>query len=288
LAASCLSGNLAWAGVVETFPARVTREIEAVEKASGGRLGVAVLDTATGERANYHGDERFPMCSTFKLLAAGAVLAKVDGGTERLDRLIRFEAKDVVEYSPVTASRAGGTGMPLREICAAAITYSDNTAGNLLLSTIGGPAGLNRFARSLGDEFTRLDRWETGLNEALPGDPRDTTTPTAMLEDVHGLVFGHALSAASREQLTDWMLGCKTGDAGLRAGVPKGWRIGDKTGSGKRGSTNDVAVLWPPDHAPVIVSVYSTGSAASYDERSATIAKVGKAVAAAVGIRAGH
>ena len=255
------------------------REIQAVEKASGGRLGVAVLDTATGARTNHRGDERFPMCSTFKVLAAGAVLAKVDAGVEHLERLIKFEPKDVVAYSPITGSHVGGAGMPLREICAAAIEYSDNTAANLLLSSIGGPAGVTRFARSLGDNVTRLDRIEPGLNEALPGDLRDTTTPTAMLNDVHSLVLGSVLSAVSRDQLKQWLLGNTTGDERLRAGVPKGWRVGDKTGSGDRGTTNDVGILWPPGHAPVIVSVYLTSSTASSNARNATIAAVGRTIA---------
>jgi beta-lactamase class A len=274
-------GGLAWAGAVETFPGSAMREIQAVEKASGGRLGVAVLDTATGARANYRGDERFPMCSTFKVLAAGAVLAKVDAGIEHLERLIKFDPKDVVAYSPITGSHAGGAGMPLRELCAAAITYSDNTAANLLLSVIGGPAGLTRFARSLGDDVTRLDRIEPGLNEALPRDPRDTTTPTAMLKDVYSLAFGGSLSAISRDQLKQWLLGNKTGDERLRAGVPKGWRVGDKTGSGERGTTNDVGILWPPGQAPVIVSVYLTGSTASSNDRDAAIAAVGRMIAKA-------
>lgn len=283
LAGYGLSDAMARAATAEGFAERVMLKIPALEKASGGRLGVAVLDTATGERASYRGNERFPMCSTFKMLAVGAVLAKVDAGTERLDRLIHFAAKDVVGYSPVTGSRAGGAGMPLREICAAALTYSDNTAANLILETLGGPAGVTRFARSLGDDVTRLDRTEPTLNEALPGDVRDTTSPLAMAGNLRKLVLGHALSDASRDQLTQWMLGCRTGDARLRAGVPKGWRVGDKTGSGDRGTANDVGILLPVHHAPVIVAVYLTGSTGTAEQQSATIAGVGRAVAAEIG-----
>lgn len=288
LAVCSVRGGLAWTETIAVFPESVVRAIPALETASGGRLGVAVLDTATGERASYRGDERFPMCSTFKILAVGAVLAKVDAGSERLDRVIRFEAKDVVTYSPVTGSRAGGAGMPLREICAAAMTYSDNTAANLILETIGGPAGVTRFARSLGDDVTRLDRTETSLNEALPGDVRDTTSPLAMAGNLRKLLLGHALSDASRDQLTQWMLGCKTGDARLRAGVPRGWRVGDKTGSGDRGTANDVGILWPVRHAPVIVTVYLTGSTGTAEQQSATIAGVGRAVAAEIDTRDGR
>jgi beta-lactamase class A len=274
-----LSGLASRADVKAEFPENVMQAIPALEKASGGRLGVAVLDTATGKLASHRGAERFPMCSTFKVLAVGAVLTRVDAGTEQLERMIRFEAKDMVTYSPITSKHAGGPGMTLGEICAAALDYSDNTAANLLLGAIGGPGGVTQFARLLGDGMTRLDRRETALNEALPGDPRDTTTPLEMVRDMRKLMFGHVLSAGSRDQLTNWMLGCKTGDARLRAGVPKDWRVADKTGTGDRGTANDVGVFWPTRHAPVIVTAYLTGSTGSPEQQSATIAAVGRAVA---------
>lgn len=253
-----------------------------IEAESGGRLGVAVLDTASGARAGHRSDERFPMCSTFKLLAAAAVLARVDAGRERLDRRIRFKPEDVVVYSPVTKERAGGDGMTLDAICEAAMGVSDNTAGNLMLDVLGGPAGLTAYARSLGDPVSRLDRIEPELNEALPDDPRDTTTPAAMLANLRALVLGEALQPSSRERLTGWLIGNKTGDTRLRAGLPRDWRVGDKTGAGERGTNNDVGVLWPPTRAPVIVTVYLTGTPAPADRRNATIAAVGGAVAAAL------
>src|SRR6202043_452048 len=151
--------------------------------------------TQTGALAVHRADERFPLCSTFKLLAAGAVLARGDAGRERLDLRIRFEPRDVVVYSPATKDLAGREGKPLAEICAAAMTMSDNTAGNLLLAALGGPAGVTAFARALGDEVTRLDRIEPDLNEAVPGDPRDTTSPAVMLANLAALVLGDALSA---------------------------------------------------------------------------------------------
>jgi beta-lactamase class A len=252
-----------------------------IEAESGGRLGVAVLDTLTGARSAHRADERFPLCSTFKLLAAGAVLARVDAGHERLDRRVRFAARDVVVYSPVTKDHAGGDGMPLADICTAALTMSDNTAGNLLLAALGGPAGLTAFARALGDPVTRLDRIEPDLNEAVPGDARDTTSPAAMAADLHALLLGDALSARSKDKLAGWLVAGKTGDARLRAGLPGGWRVGDKTGSGERGTANDVAVVWPPDRAPILVAVYLTGTEKTVDQRNATIAAVGRAVAAA-------
>jgi beta-lactamase class A len=261
---------------------RLIDEIKRLESASGGRLGVCVLDTATGARHVYRGDERFPMCSTFKALAAAAVLAQVDAGKEQLSRRISFDASALVTYSPVTEKHVDG-GMTLAEICDAAVTLSDNTAGNLLLAALGGPAGLTAFLRSLGDQFTRLDRNEPTLNEALPDDPRDTTTPNAMASTLQALVLGtKALSAPSREQLTAWLIANKTGDTRLRAGFAKGWRIGDKTGTGARGTNNDVAVVWPPNKAPIVIAGYLTGATVPSAEQNAIWASVGRAVSALV------
>ena len=260
----------------------LTRDLSRVEAESGGRLGVAVLDTLTGARSGHRADERFPMCSTFKLLAAAAILARVDANQERLDRRIRFEASDVVVNSLITKDRVGEPGMSLAELCEAAMIVSDNTAGNLLLESLGGPAGLTAYARSLGDTVTRLDRIEPDLNEAAPGDPRDTTSPAAMLSNVRNLVLGTVLSASSRDRLTGWLLGNKTGDTRLRAGLPSGWRVGDKTGTGENGTTNDVGIVWPPQRAPVIVSIYLTGTPATGERRNATLAAVGRAVASAL------
>jgi beta-lactamase class A len=178
-----------------------------------------------------------------------------------------------VAYSPVTEHHAGGKGLTLQELCHAAITKSDNTAGNLLLAQIGGPRGLTAFARSLGDQHTRLDRIETGLNKGVPGDPRDTTTPRAMAGDLNQLVLGEALSPASRKQLGDWLLANTTGDARLRAGLPADWRVGDKTGTGDYGVTNDVAVVWPPGGEPLVITAYFAESKAS--NRNHVIAQVG-------------
>jgi beta-lactamase class A len=171
--------------------------------------------------------------------------------------------------------------MMLAELCEAAITLSDNTAGNLLLAAIGGPSGLTAFVRGLGDQVTRLDRNEPSLNEALPDDPRDTTTPNAMASNLQTLIVGAAaLSAASREQLTAWLLANKTGDTRLRAGVAKDWRVGDKTGSGARGTANDVAVIWPPNKSPMVITAYLTGASVSNAQQNATLASVARAVSA--------
>jgi beta-lactamase class A len=260
----------------------LARRWAAIEAESGGRLGVALLDTGTGERIGHRADERFAMCSTFKLLAAGALLTRVDAGRESLDRRIRFESRDLVVYSPVTKDHVGGEGMSLSDICAAALTLSDNTAANLLLGAIGGPRGLTAYARSLGDGKTRLDRTEPDLNEARPGDRRDVTTPAAMLADLQLLALGSALSPASRERLVGWLLANRTGDRRLRAGLPDGWRVGDKTGSGAYGTTNDVGVIWPPGRAPILVAVYLTTTEAEPEHRDATLAAIGRSVAEAL------
>ncbi|MDR6303499.1 beta-lactamase class A [Nitrobacter vulgaris] len=257
-------------------------ELKRLENESGGgRLGVTLLDTSTGQRVGQRMDERFPMCSTFKVLAAGAVLQGVDAGKENLSRRIYFSETDLVTHSPETQKHVGPHGMTVAELCKAAITLSDNTAGNLLLASIGGPQGLTAFVRGLGDDMTRLDRAETALNEALPGDPRDTTTPNAMASDLRALVLDGMLSAESRAQLAGWLAANTTGGKRLRAGLPAAWRVGDKTGSGERGTANDVAVIWPPDRAPFIVTAYLTGATASADRQNAVIAAVGRAVTTA-------
>lgn len=265
------------------LPAALAR----LEAESGGRLGVAVLDTASGTGVGHRATERFPLTSTFKLLAAAAVLARVDAGQDRLDRRIRFAAAEVVVYSPATEAHAGGPGLTLAALCEAAMVLSDNTAGNLLLDALGGPSGIGAYARSLGDGATRLDRVEPLLNEAVPGDPRDTTTPAAMLGNLRALLLGDALAPASQERLLGWLVGNRTGDAKLRAGLPEGWRAGEKTGGGSNGTSNDVGILWPPagdakGHSPLLVAAYLTGTPAAPAQRDATLAAVARAVVASL------
>lgn len=259
----------------------LTRALAHAETALGARLGAMIIDTQTGRRWARRADERFPMCSTFKALASGALLKRVDAGSESLDRRIRFEAGEVVDYSPVTKARAGGDGMTLAELCEAALTKSDNTAGNMILRAIGGPPAVGAFARTLGDEVTRLDRWETELNQAEPGDPRDTTTPAAMASDLLALALGDALSEHSRAQFVAWVVANTTGGAKLRAGLPKDWRVGDKTGGGDHGAMADIAVLWPPNRKPLVVAIYMTETTASFDGRNAVIRRIGAAIARA-------
>lgn len=249
----------------------------AIEQAARGRLGVAVLDTRTGRIDGHRLDERFPMCSTFKWLAAAFVLQRVDAGLERLDRRVAVDPARLPSYSPVT-ERAAGT-LSVAELCEAAVTLSDNGAANLLLADFGGPAALTAFARTLGDPATRLDRIEPELNESRPGDPRDTTTPRGMATALRAAVFGPALSAGSKDRLVQWLVDAKTGAKRLRAGLPPGWRVGDKTGTGRNGSTNDVAVVWPVGRAPMLIAAYLTETRADEAVRDGALAQVGRAAA---------
>ncbi|HVE17279.1 MAG TPA: class A beta-lactamase [Chthoniobacterales bacterium] len=243
--------------VVVTLSARAEAGggFAALEAAHGGRLGVAALDTGNGQRVGYRADERFAMCSTFKLLLAAAVLARVDAGEESLDRKVTYREADLLSYAPITRKHL--PAMTVGELCAAAIQYSDNTAANLLLRTLGGPKGLTHYLRSSGDKVTRLDRIEPELNSNLPGDERDTTTPAAVVGTMRRLLVGKALSKASSAQLNLWLVGNTTGDKRLRAGVAPAWKVGDKTGTGGLGAANDVAIVWPKEgSAPWLVAVF--------------------------------
>lgn len=272
---ACLSGPaVAASGPVSAET--LTRRLAEIEATSGGRLGVAILDSGSDLSVGHRAEERFPLCSTFKLIAAAAVLARVDAGAESLARRVPYTAADLVPYSPVTGARVGEGAMPLADLCEAAITRSDNTAGNLLLGAIGGPAGFTAYARGLSDGVTRLDRIEPDLNEALPGDARDTTSPAAMLADLRRLLIGDVLSEDSRAHLTGWLAANRTGGARLRAHLPEGWRVGDKTGSGDRGTTNDVGIVWPATGEPILVAAYLTGTDAPTESRNATLADVGR------------
>ena len=255
----------------------------AIEAKSGSRLGVAALDLGSGARLAHRADERFPICSTFKAMAVAAVLAKVDAGAERLDRFVRYGEADLLAYAPVTRAHVGQGGLPLADLCAAAVELSDNTAANLILASLGGPGGWTRYVRSLGDGVSRLDRTEPTLNTSIPGDPRDTTTPNASLTDLRKTVLGDALKPDSRRRLQDWMVACTTGETRLRAGLPRHWRIGDKTGSWDAenawASSNDIAVVWT-ETQQILIACYLTGpDAVPGKVRDAAIADVGRLVA---------
>lgn len=263
----------------------ISRGIVALEARSGGRLGVAVLDTADGKTFTHRGDERFAMCSTFKTLVAGLVLKRVDQGQERLDRRIPYGKGVLITHSPVTEKHVG-EGMTVGALCEATMTVSDNAAANLLLDTFGGPAALTIFLRGLGDKVTRCDGYEPGLNIVKPGEIHDTTSPSAMLATLRALTLGSVLSPASRQQLVAWLVANQTGDERLRAGLPAGWKVGDKTGSwgdGKTGTTNDIAVIWPAartgsSRPPLLITTYLNRSSLDNDGRNAVIAEVARLV----------
>jgi beta-lactamase class A len=255
-------------------------ELAELEKRAGGKLGVVAIDTATGRRLEHRGNERFAMCSTFKFLAAAAILQRVDRGMDRLDRRVEYGEGDLTEYAPVSKQHVHEGGMALGDVCAAAVEWSDNTAANLILKILDGPAHLTAFIRSLGDEVTRLDNNEPALNDVAPGEVHDTTTASSMVRLLSTVLFGQVLSPQSRSQLEGWMLDAKVGEHRLPAGLPPFWRIAHKTGTWSN-QTNDVGVIWPPDRAPIVVAaLYLRGETPS-EQREGVLRDVGRIVAAA-------
>ncbi len=250
-----------------------------IEKGIGGRLGMAAVNTGTGRRLAYRSAERFAMCSTFKFLLAACVLHKTEEKVEDLDRPISYGKKDLMEYAPVTREHVQEGSMTIGGLCAAAVEVSDNTAANLLLNVVGGPAGLTEFMRFLGNDVTRLDRTEPDLNDAVPGDPRDTTSPAAMLDSMEKLLTGKVLKEGNRDRLTGWLEHCTTGKNRLRAGIPADWRAGDKTGTGDHGAMGDLGIFWPPGKPPILAVAYLAEEKASTEQREQAIAAVGRLIA---------
>jgi beta-lactamase class A len=246
----------------------------------GGRLGVAALDMTSDRRIDYRSGNLFPLCSTYKFLLVGAVLAKIDQGKEQLDRIMPLTQADMQDYAPLAKTLLSKGQMTIAEACYGAIVSSDNSAANLLLNSIGGPGALTLYTRTLGDKTTHLDRIEPFLNEAMPGDARDTTSPTAMLNDLGVLLLQNALTPFSRDLLIDLMVKSQTGAAKLRAGLPTAWKVGDKSGMGEHGSTCDVAIAWPPGKQPLLIAAYLTDCAAPLAERNKLFADIARLVAA--------
>lgn len=269
-------------GTGHANPSQAADRLAALERKHPGRICVSILDLANGKRVDHRANERILICSTFKALAAALVLHRVDKGEEKLDRRIKFSEKDLVSHSPVTQKRVGGPGMTVAELCDAIMALSDNAAANLLLASFGGPAALTAFCRKLGDDLTRLDRFETELNtHDQSGDIRDTTTAAAMLGNLRKLLFTEFLTPPSRSQLAAWLIANKTGDARLRAGLPKTWLVGDRTGTNgdRHGNANDIAVVWPADRPPLIVTAYCEIPGITADQRNAVIAEIGRIAA---------
>lgn len=235
-------------------------DFAALEAASGGRLGVTLLDTASGRRIGHRQDERFPMCSTFKFVLCAAVLRQVDAGRLDLDKRVPMRAEDLIDHAPVTR-RHIGKDLTVRDLCRATMITSDNPAANLLLGVVGGPPAVTRFLREHGDAVTRNDRLEPEMNRFAPGDPRDTTSPAAMAASLQRFLLGQVLAPASRQQLADWLIDNETGDERLRAGLGSTWRVGDKTGSNGKDTTNDIAMLWPmAGGTPWVLTSYLQGA----------------------------
>jgi len=282
-AALALASPLAFVPTRAQAASSLTAQLQQLESTAQGRLGVFILDTATGQVHGHRADERFMMLSSFKLLASALVLARVDRGQESLERRITYAKADLVTYSPVTERFAGtAEGMSLSGLCEATLTTSDNSAANFILDSYGGPAALTRFARELGDDITRLDRRETELNTGTAAALLDTTTPRAMALTLQKLLLGDALSPASRLQLQRWLVANTTGDKRLRAGLPTGWRVGEKTGTNQT-DANDIGIAWPTGgRAPVIITAYLAESTASSAVKDATLAGVARLAASLV------
>lgn len=226
-----------------------------LEKKFDARLGVYAIDTGTNQIISYRSDERFAYASTFKALAAGVVLQQTP--IDKLDEVIPYNKDDLVTYSPITEKHVG-TGMTLRELCDATVRYSDNTAGNLILQKLGGPKGFEKALNQIGDNVTKPSRFETELNEAIPGDIRDTSTPKALATSLKAFTVDNVLPTNKRDILKDWLKRNTTGDKLIRAGAPKGWEVGDKTGAGGYGTRNDIAIVWPPNRDPIVIAILSS------------------------------
>ncbi len=260
--------------------ARADRTLKALHKRIGGRLGVHVLDSQSGRRIGYDENSRYAMASTFKMLLAASILWQVDRGAFPLAYPVPIARKDVLPTSPMVeaALAAGDETMSVQDLCKAIVTRSDNAAANILLAAIGGPETVTRFMRSIGDEVTRLDRMELELNSNLPGDPRDTTTPRAMVDSMLKIFTQDVMSLPARAMLIDWMNISNTGRDRVRAGMPRSWQVGDKTGTGQNGAVNDVAIAYPPERRPILIAVYMSESTLPQKDLISAHAEIGRLV----------
>ncbi|WP_061292832.1 class A beta-lactamase [Herbidospora cretacea] len=256
-------------------------DLRALETSFKGRIGVYAVDTATGRTVAYRSGERFPLASTFKGVLAAAVL---DKEPDILGKRILIKKKDLLAYSPETEKHVGSR-MTVAELARAAVTKSDNAAANLLLKEVGGPKGLTRYFRGLNDHVSRLDRTEPGLNQWSPAEVRDTTTPAAIAADLRVLTVGNALDAGDRRKFTGWLVANETGDKRIRAGLPKSWRIGDKTGTGGTyGTANDYAIIWPKgSKKPIIMAIYTNRTARNGTADDSVIARAATIAARGLG-----
>ncbi|PKM31097.1 MAG: hypothetical protein CVV07_02745 [Gammaproteobacteria bacterium HGW-Gammaproteobacteria-11] len=271
------------------FGTALTDTVAFIEATTGGRVGVSITDLDSGLTWSHRSNERFPMASTFKAFSCAHLLALADKGEIDLDSRVQFEESDLQDYSPITQHRVGGNGMTLFELCAASTSLSDNTAANLTLQNTGGPPAFTQFMRSIGDNTTRLDRYEPDLNYVGPGEEQDTTSPASAAKSLQTLLLGNSLSNNSREQLKTWLINNEVGGPLLRASLPDGWQIADRTGAGGYGTRGIVAVIWPQGsaattHGPVVAAVYLTGTTLTLEERNAAIADIGRALVEDLGV----
>lgn len=263
------------ANTQQIYPASIQEKLTKLEASSGGRIGLYAVNTANNAYIQYRPNERFPMCSTFKPMLVSAILKQSMTDSHLLQQKVSYKKNDLMAYSPITKNHVV-VGMTISELCAAAM-LSDNTAANLLMKKLGGPEAVNAFARSIGDSTFRVNRWEPELNTAIPGDLRDTSTPAAMEKSLQEVTLGDALALPLRKQLQGWFKSNTTGDSRIRAGVPKGWIVGDKTGTCAYGTTNDIGIIWPPKSPPIVIAIYFTQNkkdAAPRDDVIATVTRI--------------
>jgi beta-lactamase class A len=276
---AAMPGLAAWPAIAKDAPSF----LKGYERASGGKIGVYAENVKSGATLAWRATERFVMCSTFKASVAACVLARVDRGKDTLDQIISYGEKDILDYAPVAKENLAKGALSLADLCKGAVELSDNTCANLLLARIGGPAKLTAFWRSLGDSVSRLDHNEPELNRTPPGGLDDTTTPAAMAGSLRRLALGDALLPASRDQLTEWLVNCKTGAKRLRGGLPKDWRIGDKTGNNGKDGVGDIAVAWPKPDTPIVMAVYTRGGKPNAAQHEQVFAAIGRLVAERLG-----
>lgn len=263
-------------------PPRNDAGVADIEARLGGRVGVSAIDLSNGRRVNHRANERFAMCSTFKWVLAALILREAEERALSLSSIVRITENDLVPYAPVVEKRIASGAMTIEELCKAATGLSDNAAANLLLRLIGGPEGFTARLRELGDATTRLDRWETDLNENAPGDPRDTTTPNAMVTLLDIFFMGDTLTEFSKTRLAEWMIASQTGGKRLRAGLPAAWIAGDKTGTSGNGAYNDVAFTVPDGRKPIFIACYINAPEAKAEDANAAHADIARRIAAAL------
>jgi beta-lactamase class A len=274
---------MAWPAFAKEAAKDAPAALQAYERDTGGRIGVYAENLKTGAKIAWRANERFVMCSTFKASLAACVLARIDRGEDKPDHMISYAAADLLEYAPVARDNLAKGALSVADMCKAIVELSDNACANMLLARVGGPAALTAFWSRTGDSVSRLDHNEPLLNRSRPGNPQDTTTPAAMAGNIKRFVTGDVLTSASRDRLTDWMVNCKTGDKRLRAGLPKTWKIGDKTGNNGKDAAGDIAVTWPKPDQPIVIAAYTQGGAPTAPQFETVFKAIGEMVGRQLG-----